>query len=224
MIYHQRYGGVFEANLPGKHRLGHAGHAHDVGAIALEAVDFSRGLQARPLGGGIYASVGHLLARLLCRLQALRAQRLRVRERKVDVLHAAVRECKKSGGAAVRIVDDLVGKHQRARPQVAAYAADRRKRNHVTRALRMQRPDIGAVVDLVRRNRMAVAVPREEHHRVSAENAEGQCTRRLAVRCAHHFAPHRGKPPNLCETTAADECEHGNQASGSGTRDSACSA
>ena len=35
--------------------------------------------------------------------------------------------------------------------------------DHVAHALRLQRPEVGAVVDLVRRERVAVAVAREEH-------------------------------------------------------------
>ena len=44
-------------------RLRHAGHADDIGAVALEPVDLGRGFEPRPLRRGVHAAVGHPLAR-----------------------------------------------------------------------------------------------------------------------------------------------------------------
>src|SRR3954467_3269281 len=51
---------VVEAHLARERGLGHAGHADDVRAVALEARDFGGGLETRPLRGGVDAAVEDL--------------------------------------------------------------------------------------------------------------------------------------------------------------------
>ena len=63
----------------------------------------------------------------------------------------------------------------------------------------LQRPDVGAVVHLVRRDRMAVAVPREEHHFAAADAAEGERARGLAVR--------RARRPCAASTSRLASCD-----------------
>ena len=53
VVHHHGERGVLEAELARERRLGHAGHADHVGAVALQAVDLGRGLQARALGRGV---------------------------------------------------------------------------------------------------------------------------------------------------------------------------
>ena len=64
---------VLEAELARERRLRHAGHADHVGAVALEAVDLGRGLQARPLRRGIDAAVDDRLA-AACAAARMRAR------------------------------------------------------------------------------------------------------------------------------------------------------
>src|SRR5207248_5350379 len=44
---------VFEADLARERRLRHAGHADEIGAVALQAIDLGRALEARTLSRGI---------------------------------------------------------------------------------------------------------------------------------------------------------------------------
>ncbi len=89
--------------------------------------------------------------------------------------------------------------------KIAAYAADGRDGEHIFGAARVQCPDIGAVVDLVRRYGVAVAVARQKYDRVTGDAAERERTRRLAVRRAHHLAADRFEAGNLRKTAAADD-------------------
>ena len=54
---------VFQADLARQRGFRHAGHADDIGAVALEPVDLGRGFEPRPLRRGVHAAVGHPLAR-----------------------------------------------------------------------------------------------------------------------------------------------------------------
>ena len=73
----------------------------------------------------------------------------------------------------------------------------------------LQRPQVRAVVDAVRRDRVAVAVPREEHRVAARDLAEQQRRRRLAVGRADDLAVRDGEGRQPGEAAAADDCEHG---------------
>ncbi|OIQ65160.1 hypothetical protein GALL_532830 [mine drainage metagenome] len=82
----------------------------------------------------------------------------------------------KCGFAAVGIVDDLVGYDQRAGNKVGMDAADAGDGNDMGDVLILERPDVRAVVDLVRRNSMAVAMARKKNHFMPVDVAECKCT------------------------------------------------
>jgi hypothetical protein len=69
----------------------------------------------------------------------------------------------------------------------------------------VQRPDIRAVIDLMRRYRVSVAVAGEEYHITAADPAEGERTRRLAVRRTDHLTARHLQVRQLCQSGAADD-------------------
>ena len=78
---------------------------------------------------------------------------------------------KKSVFAAVCVVDQVVGQDERAGFKAVVDADDRGNGDDVFRTYGMQRPDVCAVVDFVRRDGMAEAVPREENDVLTAQFA-----------------------------------------------------
>ena len=85
------------------------------------------------------------------------------------------------------VVDDLVRDDDGARLVIRVDSSDGGDRHDVLHPLGLQRPHIGLVVDLVRRNGVAIAVPRHEHDFMILDLAKGQRAGRLAVRRADHL-------------------------------------
>src|SRR5262249_36099152 len=103
------------------------------------------------------------------------------------------------------IVDDLVGDGGAFPDPDGADPPRRRGRNHRGGVERMQRPDVGAIVDFVRRYRVAIAVAREENDLAPAYRPEDHGPGRLAVRRAHHLPAHDLQVRDLVERAAADD-------------------
>ena len=82
--------------------------------------------------------------------------------------------------------------------------ADRRQAEDVGHARALQRVDIGAIIDLGRRDAMAAAVARQEHHVDPGQAAGAQLVRRLAERAVDLAPFHIGQPVDLIEPAAPD--------------------
>ena len=89
----------------------------------------------------------------------------------------------------MRIVDDLIGDGQCSGRESGADAANGRDRDDVRDIQRMQRPDIGAVVHLVRGYGVAVAVAGEKYDFPPLDRAECHSAGRLAVGGPHDLPP-----------------------------------
>ena len=200
-----RQRGVRKTDFFRQHGFGHARHADDVGAVAFQPVDFGRRFEPRALRCSIDSPIHYRFPRARCCLDAGLTQFGRIRQREIDVVDAAVAQRKKSRRPAVRVIDDLVGNHQYAWREIGADAADGRERENFFHAARLQRPDIGAVIDLVRRYGVAIAMPRQEHDRLPRQSAECQRARGLAVRGARNFAALEHKARNIREAAAPDD-------------------
>jgi hypothetical protein len=83
---------------------------------------------------------------------------------------------------ATRAVDQLVGDHERPRPQLGPQAADRARRQDLAYAQRPQRPQVRLVRDAVRRMAVIPAVPGEERDRPTGQLGDGDRIGRRAVR------------------------------------------
>ena len=127
---------------------------------------------------------------------------------KVNVGYAVQRALKKSLLAPVGVVNDLVRNDQIPGFEVGADATHGRDRNDRLGATLGQGPDVGTVIDFVRRNRVSVAVPGQEGDRTPAQQTEGHCPRRVAVGRAQHFAPGHAEVGQLGQARAADHRKH----------------
>ena len=110
-----------------------------------------------------------------------------------------------AGLAPPGVVDDLVGHHQRAGLQVVTDAADHRAGHQGRGTGLAQRPDVGPVIDVVRRDGVAIAVPGDEHHRLGAQSAEGQRAGRLPPGGARHLALAALQVDELAQPAATDD-------------------
>ncbi len=106
-------------------------------------------------------------------------------------------------------VDELIDDDEVARHQILAQAADRRERDDVGDAAALQRVDIGAEIDLRRRQEMPAPVPRHEHDPLSAEDAEAEFVRGLPERALDPPPGDIGQPVDLVEAAAPDDADHG---------------
>ena len=85
-------------------------------------------------------------------------------------------------GPAARPVDELVADHEVAGLDRELERARGARRDDRLDPERAHRPDVGAVVDLVRRDRVAPAVARQERDRPAGDLGEEERIRRRAVR------------------------------------------
>jgi hypothetical protein len=185
------------------------------GAVPLHPVDLGCGFQARSLRRRVGATGYDGFARRRPRGQQALAHGFAVRMREIDVRHRLARAREERRMATMRIVDDLIGYRKRARRKIIAYAADGRHRDHVRHACRVQRPDIGAVVHLVRRNHVAVPVARQKHHLAAADDPKSRGPE--GSPCGVRTASSRStvRLASCAQAAAADDCQH-RQGSASG--------
>ena len=82
--------------------------------------------------------------------------------------------------APVGAVDELIDQHEGAGRQFLLERAAGRQRDEVGDAGALEHVDIGAVVDVGRRQPMPLVVARQEHDRQAGDLADAQRRRRLA--------------------------------------------
>src|ERR1700744_5296710 len=80
----------------------------------------------------------------------------------------------------MRAVDELIDQHEGAWRQILLERTAGRQRDQIGDAGAFEYVDIGAIVDVGRRQPMALVVPRQEHDRHSGDLADAQSRRRLA--------------------------------------------
>ncbi len=142
--------------------------------------------------------------------QAVLAQRLRIRLGEIDVDHDPVAAVEERGLAAAGVIDQLMRQNQVARADTpAAMPPTEATARIALDAALLQRPEVGAVVDPVRRDRVAVAVARQKDDVAAGDLAEQQRRRRLAVGRANDFAVGDGERGQAGKPAATDDGEHG---------------
>src|SRR6185437_722321 len=184
-VRHQCQAGIVQLQFARQYGLGHAGHADQVATVALHAGDLGTGFQPRPLGGPVAAAVDGRHAGRTRRIKQLPSQRFGIRLAEVDVFHLGAFDVAVAGEAAVGVVDQLVGYHDYPRTHVVADAADGIDADHPPRAQAVQRPHVGAVVDPVWRQRVALAVAGEEGDALAGEVADHDVAGGRAVGRVH---------------------------------------
>jgi hypothetical protein len=162
-------------------------------------------LRSRRVGRGVNAAVEDVFSACGGSLQESFPELKRIRLGEVDVVDRRAGAFEIGRRTPPGVVDDLVRHYQHAGRDVGADAADRGNRYHAVGARILERPDVGAVVHLVRRDGVAVAVPREEHHFAPSDAAEGKRARRLAIRRAHDAALRHFHVAELRQAAAPDD-------------------
>ena len=164
MINHDRQDCVGQIEFTGEHSFWHAGHADQVAAVALEPPDLGCRLKARALHAPVGAAPGDGFGTPGGGIgQALSDGQIEG-PGEIDMGDRLVRAFEEGVLTPRGVIDELIGNDQGSRPEIVPDAADGRDGNHRLGADFLERPEIGSVVDLVRRKRVAVAVAREEHH------------------------------------------------------------
>ncbi len=212
-VRHNRQCGIGNFGLARQCRLGHAGHADDMGAVALEAVYLCGSLETRTLACGIDRAICDGFMGPTGRREQLLAQRLVIRLGEIDMHYGLLAAFMESHLPPPSVIDDLMGNDQHAGGEVCADAANRGDRNDLFCPDLGQGPDIGAVIDEVRRNRVAVTVTRQEYHLLFADLAEGQRCRGIAVGRSHHLLTGDVEIGKLGQAAAAYDCQHISDAS-----------
>ena len=126
----------------------------------------------------------------------------------IDVHHGLVFATEVADSAPPGVVDDLIRHHQRARQQVVTDAPHRRAGDQGLHAGLAQCPDVGPVVDVMRRDGVAVAMPRQEHHRNPGQPPERQRAGGLPPGRARHLAVHVFQAGQVQQATATDDADH----------------
>ena len=175
----QRDGGVAEAQLAGQDGLGVAGHVDHGPARAGIALGLGAGGEPRPLDHDHGAAVDHSVTG---RVDHRRAQVGTVGVGEGGVGGAGVDEGLHPARGAV---DELVGDDQGRRLGLRLQAADRARSQDLLHAEAGQRPDVRPVVDLVRRELVALPVAREEGDRPTTDVTDRDRGGRVAVRGGH---------------------------------------
>jgi len=202
-------GSVGQFQFARQRRFGHAGHADDVGAVALEAVDFGGGFEARALRRGINRTIGQSQPGRDAGGEQIGAQPGIVGLGEVDMHHLMLAALVKGSGASPGVIEDLVRHDQRAGRQIGADATDRGHRDDARRPGAVaERPEVGAVVHPMRRDGVAVAVTRQKDDLAAADAAEDQRAGGLTERRARHLAPADLEMGQIGEAAAADDGKH----------------
>ncbi len=141
------------------------------------------------------------------RFRDARAQARRHRMRHRDVRHHALAE--ERALALVGAVDELVDQDEPPRRQVLLERAAGRQRDEIGDADALQNVDIGAVIDVGRRQPVALVVARQEHHGETCDLADAQRRRRLAPRAFDALLAHLFQPRQVVNAGPADDAEHG---------------
>src|SRR3954453_13662828 len=113
---------------------------------------------------------------------------MRIRLGEIDMLDRLALAFEVGAAPAPGLIDDLVRNDEGSRAERCGYAADGRDRQHFHRAGFLQRPKIRAIVDLMRRDGVSLAVAREEDDVAAADAPECERGRCAAVWRARGFA------------------------------------
>ena len=158
VIRHHRHGAVTEAEFPGESHFGIGGHAHEVAAEAVIHFDFRRCFKAGAFGADIGAAVMGGTGNLFGRFHVSRADVGAIRFRHIRMDDAVFAAVKESALTALREFQILIGENEIPRRHFLIQGAHRRRGQNAINTQFFETPDVGAVIDHVRRNGMTFPV------------------------------------------------------------------
>src|SRR6202022_652490 len=106
-------------------------------------------------------------------------------------------------------IDELIDQHEGAGGQLLLERSAGPQRYQVGHARALEHVDIGAVVDVGRRQPVALVVARQKHDRRAGNLADAQRRRGLAPWALDLPLPHLLQPRQVVDAGAADDAEHG---------------
>ncbi len=195
---------IVDAELAGEGRFGHRRHADHRAAVAREAPDLGCRFEPRALGDAVRPAPNRETA-LRGRGGDPASEQRRERLAEVDVPH------RRAGSAErrrppVRVIDELVRHGELAGQERRVDRADGVDTDAHAHAALLERPEIGAIVDLVRREPVILPVPRDARHARVADREREDGAARLAVRRLRR-TPRQHLKTELLEAAADDQRE-----------------
>ena len=200
--------GVTKRKLARQGGFGHASHADQRRAIALHARDLGSGFQSRALCGCVDATCHHRDCRRAGSGQHLVSQFIAVGAGEVNVSHLAVAAIAIGVLATIGVINDLLGYRNDPGANVLRHASDGCDGHDIGRAGFTQGPDVGAVIDAMRRQHVTGTVSRQKKYRRTADLTDHQRPRGIAIRCAHNLAADDIHASQSCQSTATNYRQH----------------
>ncbi len=162
--------------------------------------------ELRPVDAHIDALVANRRARIFRRFEERLAKRRidRIGEAHVCDDSAPLEERR---APRPRPVDVLIDGDEHPRRELFAHRADRRERHDLLGAEHLQREDVRAVIDLVRRDAMPSPVPRQEQHPRFAEPPFDDLVARRAEWRLHRARTEHFEARHLIETTPTEHAQ-----------------
>ena len=205
-IGHHRHGRVANLRLTGQLGLGHVGHPDHAASPGTVQFAFRLGGELRPFHHHVGAATRHRQAqfarRLLHRIANARTDRMRHRDMRDNPIAEEAFLPRKAA------VDKLIHNHEMPRRQFRLQAADRRQRQNIGHAGPLQRVDIGAVIQMRRRDRMPAAMPGQEHATHPGQPPEQQLIRRRTPGGGDRTPGFILQPLDIVQAGAADNPDH----------------
>lgn len=161
-------------------RFRHRRHADDMATITRHAGELGAGFVAWPLGNGIGSRWTDSDIQRLRQLPQLLPQTRRKRLTKIDMTDLGPGE--NAVLAAPAVIDELIGQQQLSGLQGRINGANGEERDNLGHVDRLQRRQIAAVIDGMRRELMVFAMARQAPKLMPLVAQQRQCSGRLAVR------------------------------------------
>src|SRR5882724_1340797 len=207
VVGRQGQGRIAELRLAGQLRLRHVRHADHVDAPRAVHARLRARRELRPLDAHVGAAAMHAGSRPARRLLEQVAQVAAHGVGHPDVGDDPVAEERRH--AALRHVEELAGDHEIERLDVFLHAAHGGDRDDPLDAERLQSPDVGAEVQLGRREPVAAAVAWEEDDTAVLELAGAELVGGIAEGRAHPAPADVRQSFQLVEPAAADDADGG---------------
>ncbi len=160
IIRYNADGGVAQTNFFRETGFRHTRHADHGCAITLQPINLRPRFQTRALHGCIDTAIDTGFTGIFYSTQAKFAHILAIRFGEVHVHHRRIFTFTISRLPSMRVIDNLIGNDNRAGFQIGVNTTNRCHRYQILHTTRMYRPDVRAVVHVMRRDSMAIAVTR----------------------------------------------------------------
>ena len=159
-VDHDCTSGITESLFTRKSRLGQSCHTNDITTVSLQTIDLGSSLKPRPLGHAINPfsdDIDACVERCICQDFTQLSTKW---SSEVNMGYLSIFTIKKCLLPAPAVIDELIrDNHRQRRLRDATYSS---KTDNLLHAQLFHCPDIGAIVDAVRRDIVATAMARQK--------------------------------------------------------------